>query len=299
MPILVDFNQIAISSLMAQMGPKEVANFTQDDMPLLRHIILNALRASRVKFHNEFGELIICTDNKSWRKEVFPFYKAKRHSDRQESATNWSLIFDFLYDLKRELEEAFPYRVLSISGAEADDIIAVLCEYYATNELTGATALSDGEPQPILILSGDKDFAQLQRYPNVKQYSPIFKKWIKVKDPELALREHIVRGDVGDGVPNFRSPDNCLAEGVRQKAIMEKKLTDYLHKEPKDFCANADEARWFVRNTKLIDFRFIPPNVKETILERYHGQTVNSRRGLLDYFIKHRMRNMLECVGDF
>lgn len=299
MPILVDFNQIAISSLMAQMGPKEVAKFKEADVPLLRHIILNAIRAHRVKFHNEFGELIICTDNKSWRKEFFPYYKAKRHADRVESPTNWDLIFDSLYDLKRELEEVFPYRVLSIPGAEADDVIAVLCEYYATNELVGTTALDEGTPQPILILSGDKDFAQLQRYPNVKQYSPILKKWIKVKNPELALREHIIRGDVGDGVPNFRSEDNCLAEGVRQRSIMEKNMPDYLHKAPKDFCANADEARWFVRNTNLIDFRYIPSSVKEDILKAYSTQVVNSRRGLLDYFIKHRMRNMLECVGDF
>lgn len=299
MPILVDFNQIAISSLMAQMGPKEVEHFAEEHVPLLRHIILNSLRANRMKFHAEYGELIICTDNRSWRKEYFPFYKAKRHSDREGSATNWSLIFDSLYDLKRDMEEAFPYKILSVPGAEADDIIAVLCDYFATNEQSSG-GLFDGDAQPVLILSGDKDFYQLQRYKNVKQYSPILKKMVKGKGgPDLALREHIIRGDQGDGVPNFRSPDNSFVDNIRQKSIMEKKLPEYLHKEPKEFCENEDEVKWYERNRNLIDLRCIPENVRSDILAKYHSATVNSRRGLLDYFIKHRMRNMIEVVGDF
>lgn len=297
MPILVDFNQVAISSLMAQMGPKEVEKFGVNDVPLLRHIILNSIRANRVKFHREFGELIICTDNKSWRKTVFPYYKAKRHSDRVESATDWSLIFDTLYDLKRELEESFPYCVMSVEGAEADDIIAVLCDYYAANELTEPFH----EPQPVLILSGDKDFVQLQRYQNVKQWSPILKKWIKAKgSPALALREHIIRGDKGDGVPNFRSPDNSFVDDLRQKAIMDAKLPVYLKDDPETFCT-PDELKWFDRNTQLIDLNYIPASVRRDIWDKYQVQkaTVNSRHGLLNYFIKHRMRNLIESVGDF
>jgi len=284
---------------MAQMGPKEVAHFAEEHVPLLKHIILNSLRANRMKFHNEFGEMIICTDNKSWRKGYFPYYKAKRHSDRVESDTNWSLIFDSLYDLKRELEEVFPYKVLSVPGAEADDIIGVLCDYFATNELSSANVF-DNEPQPVLILSGDKDFHQLQRYSNVKQYSPILKKWVKGKGgPELSLREHIIRGDKGDGVPNFRSPDNAFVDDLRQKAIMEKKLPNYLHKDPKDFCETPEELQWFERNRNLIDLRCIPEKVRQDIMSRYHAVKTNSRRGLLDYFIKQRMRNMIEVVGDF
>lgn len=52
---------------------------------------------------------------------------------------------------------------------EADDIINSLVEY--TQEF--------GNYEKVMIISGDKDFAQLQKYSNVDQYSPITKSLLK------------------------------------------------------------------------------------------------------------------------
>jgi T4 RNase H, C terminal len=175
-----------------------------------------------------------------------------------------------------------------------------MCDYFAENEYIGATALDDGHPQPVLIISGDKDFIQLHKYPNVKQYSPVLKKWLKPqKDARTSLRELIITGDKGDGIPNFRSADNAIVDGIRQKPIAEKKMKEYLEKTPEEFCETADELAWYRRNERLIDLTFIPEEVRQAILTKYSTNELNTRKGLLTFFMKHRMRNMIECVGDF
>lgn len=298
MPILVDFNQTAISTLMAQMTPKEVEKFAPEHVPLLRHMIINCLRSYRVKHHATFGELVICTDNNSWRKKVFPQYKAHRHTARSESKVDWKLIFDSLYDIQRDLVAFFPYRVLNVSGAEADDIIAVLCEYYQTHEVE-QTGLFHDTPQDILIMSGDKDFLQLHKYSNVKQYSPVLKKWLKPKTTWHAqLRELIIRGDKGDGIPNFKTADNAIVEGTRQTPIFEKDMGDYLKLEPEQFCVGK-ELQYYRRNEQLIDLTQIPANVKADILEAFADFEPAPRRNIRTYFIENKMRNMIELVGEF
>lgn len=79
--IILDLNQVMISNLMAQIG-----NHTNIDIDenLLRHMILNTIRALNMKFKNEYGELVIACDDKNyWRKDIFPYYKAKRAEDRE------------------------------------------------------------------------------------------------------------------------------------------------------------------------------------------------------------------------
>lgn len=281
------------------MPAKEVEHFSEEHVPLFRYMIFNCLRSYRAKYGHDYGELIICTDNNSWRKQVFKEYKAHRKTDRDASKTNWNLIFDTIYELQRDLRENFPYKVLNIPGAEADDIIAVLCEYFSTNELKNEIFDVDS-PQPILIMSGDKDFIQLHKYGNVKQYSPVLKKWLKPKTtPDAQLRELIITGDRGDGIPNFRSPDNSFTDGIKQKAIFEKKMKNYLTQTPEEFCETDDELKWYRRNEQLIDLKHIPSKVKEDVLKEYLSRKPAPRRNILPYFIKHRMRNMIELVGEF
>ena len=83
MSILVDLNQVMIASLMAQLGTHRNAEVDEN---MIRHMVLNSLRFNRMKFKSEFGELIICADDRSyWRKDVFPYYKASRRKARDES----------------------------------------------------------------------------------------------------------------------------------------------------------------------------------------------------------------------
>ena len=191
MSILVDLNQVMIASLMAQLGTHRNAEVDEN---MIRHMVLNSLRFNRMKFKSEFGELIICADDRSyWRKDVFPYYKASRRKARDESELDWGCIFSALNKIRDELKEVFPYKVIQIDGCEADDVIGAIIH-------KEGKYLNSGEN--FLILSGDKDYIQLLKYANVKQYSPILKKWITHSNPEEYLFEHIIRGDAGDGVPN-------------------------------------------------------------------------------------------------
>lgn len=282
--ILVDLNQVMISNLMMQIGNHHNA---QLDENMLRHMILNTLRFNRNKFGNEYGEYIICADDKDyWRKKSFPYYKARRKMDRQKSELDWNTIFCVLNKVREELKEFFPYKVIQIDHAEADDIIGTIVHEEGQELNTG---------EKILILSGDKDYIQLHKYANVNQYDPTRKKWIRHSDPEAYLREHIIRGDAGDGVPNILSNDNCLVVGERQKPITKKRLAEWTDN------ASMDEnvLRNFHRNRMLIDLELVPDNIKEEALRRYNADDGKDRSLLLNYFIKNKLRTLMEHINEF
>lgn len=283
--ILVDLNQVVISNLMQQIGGNKSTMKLEED--LIRHMVLNSLRSYARKFKHEYGELVICCDNRTyWRRKVFPLYKANRKKDRDASTLDWGLIFDTMSKLRAELKEFFPYKVIDVEGAEADDVIATLTKLYSPHE-------------KILILSSDKDFTQLQKYNNVKQFSPILAKFIKTDDPILYVREHILRGDKGDGIPNFLSPDDTFVAGTRQKVINSKKLKEWLVQSPETFCTNDSMLRGYRRNQMLVDLDFIPEEITSSIVETYNNTKPSSRQRLLTYFIEKRLKNLISVIDEF
>jgi hypothetical protein len=212
--ILIDLNQVLLSGLMAQIAGQKNIKLEES---LIRHMVLNILRSHVKQFRSEYGEVVLCCDNKKyWRKEFFPFYKAGRKKTREKSNLDWHLIFDILGNLKKELKENFPYKVIDVEGAEADDIIGTLTPLYSSNE-------------KVLILSSDGDFLQLQQYKNVKQYNPTQKKFVKSENPLLELKEKIISGDKGDGIPNVLSPADCFVRDLRQKPITKNKMQQMLN----------------------------------------------------------------------
>jgi len=282
--IIIDLSQVMIATLMAQLGNHTNAEVDEN---LLRHMVLNSIRANKIKFSAEYGELIIAADApRSWRRDVFSYYKANRRRDREASELNWTLIFESLNKIRDELKEVFPYRVIQVDGAEADDVIATLVKN-RTNDF-----------EKVLILSGDKDFQQLQRYANVKQYSPVLKKFITCKNPDAYLKEHTIRGDIGDGVPNFLSSDDSLVNGTRQKPISSKKLESWLKSEPEQFC-NQEMLRNYKRNQQLVDFDYIPKHIEENIMTEYERQGNKDRTQLFNYFIANKLKNLVEAINDF
>lgn len=280
--ILIDLNQVLLAGLMAQ-----IANHKGKlDESLIRHMVLNIIRTHVKNFKSEYGEVILCCDNrKYWRKEFFPFYKANRKKNRDKSDLDWHLIFDILGKLKQELKENFPYKVLDVEGAEADDIIGTLVPRHAPHE-------------KVLILSSDGDFLQLQQYGvNVKQYNPSQKKYIKSKNPQLELKEKIIRGDKGDGIPNIFSPSDCFVRDLRQKPITQKTIDKYLAEHYGEW--EDENARiGFSRNQALIDLMCIPGDVKEKIINTYE-ETKPAKGKLLNYFIEHKLKNLMEVIEDF
>lgn len=298
--IIVDFNQTAISTLMAELGGRTDVEIRKD---LIRHMIVNAIRSYKVKFGAEFGDIVIACDNRHyWRKDKFPYYKASRKKNRADSGFDWKLIFDTLSEIRAELAAFFPYTVVDADGAEADDVIAVLCEWTQTNDLCQDGMFGDQVPQPVLILSGDHDFIQLQKYKNVQQFSPIHKKWVK---PDSSVRsylmEHIIKGDKGDGIPNILSPDDCFVTETRQKPVTAKKLEAWEKIHPDEFHAHVDVdvQRNFNRNRYLIDFDYIPDAVRGNILQVWDTSPKKDRSQLLNYFMEHKMKNMIEHLGEF
>jgi hypothetical protein len=281
--IIFDYNQVAISSLMEQIGSSKKP--VEED--LVRHMILNVIRTYVKKFKEKYGpEVIIACDNKNyWRRDIFPEYKASRKKTRDASGHDWTSIFEVLGKIKQELKDHSPYKVIDVDTCEADDIIAVLTMKYSST-------------QNVMILSSDKDFAQLQRYPNVEQYSPILKKSIKEPLPLLQLKQLVIRGDKGDGIPNILSKDDVFTTGGRQKPITEAKIINWLNQEPKEFC-NEEMLRNYSRNEMLIDLTKIPDGLVDKILDRYDSVKPKSKNEFMNYMISNRLKNLIEVIDEF
>jgi len=294
--IIVDYSQTAISTLMAELRGRTDAEIST---PLIRHMIVNALRSYKNKFGKEFGQLVIACDNKKyWRKQMFPYYKANRKKARDDSGFDWHAIFEALNQIKSELAEHFPYAVVEVDTAEADDIIASLVMWSQEHDLVQQGL--EAEPQPVLILSGDHDFTQLQRYKNVKQYSPIHKKWVKATESiDEIVMEHILMGDKGDGVPNFMSPDDVFVSGGRQKPIRKKDLEQWKKLDVSHWNGTPHEAA-IKRNIQMVDLRMIPQDIVQNIINNYTQQKdVRDKSQLLNYFIAHKMKNLMEHITEF
>jgi hypothetical protein len=277
--IIVDFNQVMISNLMMQLG-----NHTNIPLEegLFRHMVINSLRSYKQKFQSEYGEIVIaCDDRNYWRKQVFPYYKANRKKNRDASEINWNQVFDIFNTIKAEIKEYFPYRVIQVESAEADDIIATL--------------VTENKDKTILILSADKDFVQLQKYATVRQYDPIRKKWIKEDNPQQYLYEHILKGDQGDGIPNILSDDDTFVTDKRQKPMTQKKMDLF-----KSQGISQDMLkRNFARNELLVDLTKIPDNIRNGVINKYNEENGKDRSKLFNYFISHNLKLLMDSVGDF
>lgn len=281
--IIVDFNQVMISNLMMQIG-----NHTNIPIEegLFRHMVINSLRSYRQKFGDKYGEMVIACDDKNyWRKQYYPYYKANRKKNREASEINWASVFDTFNKIKSEIRDFFPYRVIQVEHAEADDIIATLVNKHGDTD------------EDIIILSGDKDFVQLQTYKNVKQYDPVRKKWITVDDPKKFLFEHILKGDAGDGVPNVLSDDDTFVSDKRQKPLTQKKI-DKIYNDGV-FLLDRVADRNFMRNKYMVDLSMVPQEIRTEVINKYENEAGKDRSKLFNYFISNKLKLMMENIGDF
>lgn len=285
--ILVDFSQVMISNIMMQLANND--SKLEEDM--VRHMVLASIRLYKKKFGTEYGEIVICADGPSyWRREIYPHYKAGRRKAREKSAHDWNLIFSALHKIRDEIADNMPYPVLRFERAEADDIIGALCHAHGQHGIV---------TEKILIISGDKDFAQLQKYDNVAQYSPITKKFITPDvNPERFKQYHILQGDSGDGVPNFLSADDTFVSGGRQKPLPKKKLEEWTLMQPEEYC-QGEMLRNYHRNKMMVDLDCIPEELQSEIVSKYNEYQRNPRSQIFNYFIQHRLRQLTESIGDF
>jgi|TARA_R110000772_G_scaffold44365_4_gene102127 5'-3' exonuclease len=278
--IIIDMNQITVASLMMHLN---MTKSKEPDENIVRHMILNSVRMYRTQFTEEYGEVVLAYDSKHyWRRDFFPNYKASRRKGREKSDLDWDAIFEVLNKIKAEFKDNLPYKYLEVYGAEADDIIATLVK---------------NKKEPIMIVSGDKDFIQLQKYSDVKQYSPILKKYVNGYNPDTYIKEHILKGDTSDGVPNVLSPDNTFVDGLRQKPLTKKKIESWLNANIDDL---PDEVkRNYQRNETLISLDKIPSELETEINEVFDNAPCGNRSKLLNYFIQSRLKNLTETIGEF
>lgn len=287
--MVMDLSHVFFSALHAELNGK-----TAPDINLFRHIVWNIIRSQRVKW-KEYDTLVIATDgHKYWRREYFPYYKAGRKQAREESELDWTAIFQIFDTIKQELVDFSPYHIIQIPEAEADDIIAT----FALNPRMSSENVLFEEPEPLLILSGDKDFVQLQAgRPWVKQYNPVMKKNVVTTNPHRFKFEHIVRGDKGDGVPNILSDDDSLVTGARQKPIRQKKLDEWYQAGEAAFVTTSLKRGWD-RNKKLVDLEEVPEEIQQKTLQQFNEQEPNKGK-LMNFFVKNKMNLMLEHIQDF
>ena len=296
--ILIDYSQVALAAILT--FQRELKGTESEVKNLIRHVTLSTIKSYKKKYGKEYGEIVICCDGrKYWRKEFFANYKGMRKSNREKSDLDWGLIFDTLNEMRQDIAQHFPWKVMHIDRAEADDIIAVLTKHLQENELIQQGLIE--EPQKILILSSDKDFKQLQLYDTVKQWSPMQKKYVTATQREIIEYkiEHIVKGDAGDGVPNILSKDDVFMNAERQKPVSAKRLQEFFD-NGFTACRNDEERRNWHRNSTLVDFQHIPEDVSKMILDSYiSNKPTGDKMTVMNYLMENRCRLLLDELEDF
>jgi hypothetical protein len=277
--ILLDFHSVIIAHLMISFQLEETFSFNED---LMRHRILYSLAKYKGQFQRDYGKLIISCDGLDyWRRKEFPFYKAKRRENKEASEIDWKEIDAFMTKIKAELAQYMPYAVIEVEGAESDDIIGTIVRHVRDT--------------PLLIMSRDKDFKQLQRYPNVKQYDAIGERFIICEDPKRQLFEMICKGDVSDGIPNVVSPENSFVNGIRQKPMTQKKMDRWFEESKID----PEVKDRFKMNRMLIDLSQTPEELQQKILVKLKSEINKPRPNILNYFMKYNLSSLIGDVQNF
>jgi len=282
--IIIDMNQIALASVMMQLRMDETTEVSED---MVRHMILNSIRNYVMEFKSDYvqtdADVILAWDSKHyWRRDLFPQYKASRKKNREKSNLDWNKIFEVTNKIRDEIKENLPYKSVEVYGAEADDIIAVITQSCYTKD--------------VIIISSDKDFIQLHKE-NVKQWSPVTKKEVNGHDPNTYIKEHILKGDSGDGVPNVLSPDHTFTDGLRQKPLGKKRIDKMVNENIDDW--NDEVKRNYQRNLKLIDLKNIPNNIESDIINAIETSSCGDRSKLLNYLTTNKLKTLTENIGDF
>ena len=281
--ILVDYSGICLASIIVN---KEL------DEDMIRHMTLNSLRMYNTKFKEEYGQMILACDGaNNWRRSYFPQYKANRRKGRDDSDFDWNEAFRIMHKIKDELRENFPYKVIHLEGCEADDVIGTLVE--RTQEF--------GNHEPVMIVSSDHDFKQLQRFDNVSQFSPMTKKLVEEGHPRQNLKLKILQGDAGDGVPNVLSHDDTFVNGERQTPLSKKKKEAILQDlSDGELLYAASWYRNYCRNETLIDLTKTPEDLKQNIINNFEEQDPWHNKGkVFPYLVANRMNRLIESAQEF
>jgi hypothetical protein len=298
--ILVDFNQVVTTWICNEYSTKDFVTDDANKKFLVQHCIVK-LSNVMTKFSSEYGEMVVCVDadgKKYWRKDIFPHYKANRKKSKDASVQDWDYINTVMSEIKNILIDVFPFKVVQVSGAEADDCIAILAKHMSDID---DDFFVPSIPSKTLIVSADKDLNQLYKYGNVTQFSPKEKKFFAIKNPDMELKTKIMRGDSGDGIPSYINPSDCFMNGIRQKSLYQKVIDEALTlPNILDICESEEQRDRLKLNKTLIDLSEIPIHISDKIMINYNEQKPNqSKTTLVNYLAKNRMGGLIEVVPNF
>lgn len=296
--ILMDFSQIIMAAAFTEFG--ENAKFPKVTTPMLRHLVLNSMKKNIKDFRKQgYTKMIVCVDNSTsgyWRRDYSHYYKKNRKLDREESQFDWEGLFTALHTIVDELGTNMPYIVMNKDKVEADDHIAVL------------TRILTGLGHPVVIVSSDGDFTQLHKYPGVKQWSPMHKKWVKTKsgDSLMDCVTKVVKGDKKDNVSSIKVRGDfwlTKVEGERTPATKAAELEaiamNYYDHDVLKTLMSEEQYKRFCENQILIDMDFIDADIVASIEEMYNNYKIPAKSKVYPYFVKSGLSKLTAHVADF
>lgn len=244
MKTIVDyFNMLFIAfNVSRSHAIKEKGSFTEEDVGLYYHKILDAV----IGYSKEYGQLIFADEGKGsldWRRSIYPEYKANRKHD-----DTYQIFRDHLKDVN-ELISYFPAKKIAVDGAEADDIMYALATHFAD------------EGEDVLVITGDRDIAQLTNYSDkIRVYSPTLKIF-REKQPNLILEKAIV-GDPSDNIPGIpRIGIKTFEKAMADRSVWDSKI------QP-----NISIVQKFI---KIVDLSKAPASFKEEAILQYKAKEFN------------------------
>jgi 5'-3' exonuclease len=147
---------------------------------------------------------IVADGGSSWRKGIYPEYKANR-KERRDAHTdiNWDTVFAEYTQILQNIQAFTPMHTIRIHNIEGDDIISYLCRY-SGDEVT--------------VVSQDRDIQQLLILPGIKIYSPRKQDFITPSAKTALIADTKMRqGDVSDNIPKA----NSLKDLIRNQILID------------------------------------------------------------------------------
>ena len=219
MPNKVILLDVSVMSFKAAFQAELAAKYKRDAGFVLpaHYTYFSSIIACLKKINVSHDDIVIlCVDDKSWRKNFSFDYKAQRKEAREKHAINWDEHFSQVNRINQQIDNATDFHVLQISNCEADDICSVATRVFKDKE--------------VIIASIDSDLQQLCYYPNVRFFNLNFKTpkgkggYIKVT-PDDALKildKKCRKGDVSDNIIVYPNEDE-------EDAKLRRTLVDLLH----------------------------------------------------------------------
>lgn len=279
--ILFDFSQLVHQAVHANFARTKETITEQ----FLKHIILSTIFAVKKKVKSK-DDIILCCDGKHyWRKDKFPYYKANRKlKPKDPNGVNWDELYPVINAIKDDFKNNLPIKVLEVDKAEGDDLIYFLSMYIR---------------EPIIIVSSDRDFLQIQEFrKDVKQFSAIQNKFLNVTEHD-SLLEKVLAGDTGDGIPNYLSDDDTFVNTEKKQKAFTKKLRESAiaitngYQNPELIVKSLTELENFNRNKSLIDLREIPEDILNLIRDKYEELDI-SKRKWFNYCVINKLVQLME-----